>query len=119
LARPNLMDHLYIDDNSVAERYLEHRLPPQERAAFEVHFVDCQECRDRLLLAEMFQARNGAMPKQEPPPVSKAEVPLRARFVAQFKPWQLVVMFVAAALLLLAIPTAYFFWVLERVNALR
>src|SRR5579862_6295622 len=109
------MEHHYIDDNSVAERYLEHRLSPQDRATFEIHFVDCQECRDRLLLAEMFHARNGA----GPPPISKADVPLRVRFVAQFKPWQLVVMFAVGALLLLAIPTAYFFWVLGRVSAPR
>lgn len=117
------MNHRYIDDNSVAERYLQHRLSPQERAAFEVHFVDCQECRDRLLLAEMFHARNGAKSQVAPEIVQsaapEADVPLRARFVAQFKPWQLVVLFAVAALLLLAIPTAYFFWALGRINGPR
>lgn len=56
------MDHRYIDDHSVAQRYLDHSLSPEERNQFEAHLVDCQECADRLLLAEMFHARNGHVP---------------------------------------------------------
>ena len=55
------MDHRYIDEQQVAERYVKHSLGGAERAAFEAHLVDCQECADRLLLAEMFHARNGAI----------------------------------------------------------
>jgi anti-sigma factor RsiW len=54
------MDHRLIDEQQVAERYVTHTLGAAERAAFEAHLVDCQECADRLLLAEMFHARNGA-----------------------------------------------------------
>ena len=100
------MDHRYIDEQSVAERYLSHALRPEERAAFEAHFVDCTECMDRLMLAEMFHARNG---NRELP----AGVPFRARFVAQFTPWQLTMMLLGAAIFLLAIPTAYFLWQLH------
>ena len=96
------MDHRQIDETSVAERYLNHALRPEDRSAFEAHLVDCPECTDRLMLAGMFHARNGVAP------------PLRARFVAQFKPWQLTLMFVAAAILLLALPTAYFLWQLHQ-----
>ncbi len=53
------MDHRYIEQNSVADLYLDHALPPGQRAAFEAHLVDCQECTDRVLLAEMFHNRNG------------------------------------------------------------
>jgi predicted anti-sigma-YlaC factor YlaD len=53
------MDHRFIDQNAIAERYLDHALTPGDRAKFETHLVDCAECRDRLLLAEMFHARNG------------------------------------------------------------
>jgi hypothetical protein len=122
------MDHRYIDEHSVAERYLDRKLSPQERADFEAHFVDCQECTNRLLLAEMFHARNGCKsktdkPRQAPPasPIASPveELPRRARFVAQFQPWQLVVIFAVAALLLLALPTAYFFWELSRLTAQR
>jgi len=92
------MDHRYIDQHSLAERYLSNALSPQERAAFEAHLVDCQECTDRLLLAGMFHARqhthvqNGA-PLQPP----------SSRLVLRLKPWQLA-MLTIIALLLLAIP---------------
>jgi|SRR5580704_8552532 hypothetical protein len=101
------MDHRYIDEHSVAERYIENTLPKEDRTEFETHIVDCQECLDRLLLAGMFHARNGH-------PNSLKPLPLQARFVAQFKPWQLVILLAAGAVLLLAIPTAYFLWELHR-----
>ena len=43
----------------MAEAYLRHGLSPEQRAEFETHLVDCDECRNRVLLAEMFQTRNG------------------------------------------------------------
>lgn len=87
------MDHRYIDQHSLAERYLDNALAPEERSAFEAHLVDCQECTDRLLLAGMFHARqpNGIPPQP------------RSRLVLRLKPWQLAVL-VVTALLLLAIP---------------
>jgi hypothetical protein len=48
------MNHRYIDETSVAERYLEHRLGPDERAEFEAHLQGCDECSDRVLLAQLF-----------------------------------------------------------------
>jgi Putative zinc-finger len=88
------MDHRYIDEHSVAERYVGNALPPEERAVFEAHLVDCQECTDRLLLAGMFHARqkNGVGP--HPP----------AGLVMRFKPWQVLAIFAIAVLLLLSIP---------------
>jgi hypothetical protein len=53
------MDHHYIDEHAVAERYLGNTLALEDREAFERHLVDCQECTDRLLLAGMFHARLG------------------------------------------------------------
>ncbi len=100
------MDHRYIDEHFVAERYIGNTLPKKDCAEFEAHIVDCQECMDRLLLAGMFHARNGHPNAPQP-------LPLRARFVAQFKPWQLMIMLAAAAVSLLAIPTAYFLWELH------
>ena len=98
-----LMDHRYIDEFTVAERYVEDTLEPAERAAFEAHFPRCEECADRVLLAEMFGK----------------PLPWRARFVARFKPWQLVVLFALGALLLLAVPTAYFLWQLWSLSGRR
>jgi hypothetical protein len=44
------MDHTYIDDHQIAERYLMGRLSPEEREAFEEHTMVCAECRERLAL---------------------------------------------------------------------
>ena len=38
------MDHKYIDDLELVERYLLGRLAAEESAEFEAHFVDCREC---------------------------------------------------------------------------
>ena len=45
------MDHTYIDDHQIAERYLMGRLDPEEREAFEEHTMVCAGCRERLELA--------------------------------------------------------------------
>lgn len=50
-----LMDHSYIDEHQVAERYLMGRLPPDEAACFEEHSMSCAECLDRLETAEKLQ----------------------------------------------------------------
>jgi hypothetical protein len=42
------MDHAYIEDADIVSRYALHRLSPEEKRAFEEHFVDCPDCLDRL-----------------------------------------------------------------------
>lgn len=108
------MDHRYIDDRSVAERYLDHALSARERKEFESHLVDCQECTDRLLLAEMFHNRNGAprpfpVPLESPVPNRQPEA-LRVRFVRQFTPWQLFLMLAGAAALLVLVTAFLLLW---------
>lgn len=85
------MDHRYIDEHSLAEGYLDHRLAFEERREFEAHLVGCEECRDRLLLAEMFHARNGV-----PKPIQLLEAAPQP--VVKLKPWGLALFFAAAAL---------------------
>lgn len=94
------MNHVYIDANSVAERYLGQRLSSEELREFEEHIVDCQECGDRLLLAEMFLARQGNRLKKDQDLVAR---------VVLYKPRQVVLMLVVAAL---AIPVACLLWAL-------
>lgn len=124
------MDHRYIDEHSVAERYLHHTLASNERAEFEAHVVDCQECADRLLLAEMFHNRNGtakpAAPITPPEPTAAPALPpqpaepllptqreaLRVRFVRQFGPWQLLAILAVAAALLVLVTAGLLLWVL-------
>ena len=86
------MDHRYIDEHSMAERYVNKTLRPQERADFEAHLVDCQECTDRVLLAEMFYT------------LQPESLPLRARIAARIKPWQILAILAITMLLLVAVP---------------
>ncbi|MBX9599750.1 MAG: zf-HC2 domain-containing protein [Bryobacteraceae bacterium] len=115
------LDHQYIEANSIAERYLRRELSMEQRAAFEQHFVDCEECRDRLALAEMFLASEPAPPEPEPHPItSPAPVPVSvsrhdgphlppvAVWLGQLQLWQLLTGIGAAAMLVLSIPSLLF-----------
>lgn len=42
------MDHNYIDQSGLVDRYLIGKLSSEESARFEEHFVDCPQCVDRL-----------------------------------------------------------------------
>ncbi|MCP4661516.1 MAG: hypothetical protein GY856_39445 [bacterium] len=46
------MNHHDIDQSQVVDRYLMGKLPPDETAAFEEHYLHCQECLDQLELTE-------------------------------------------------------------------
>ncbi|HEX3554903.1 MAG TPA: zf-HC2 domain-containing protein [Thermoanaerobaculia bacterium] len=46
------MDHRAIDAEDIAERYVAGRLPPEEAAQFEEHYLDCPSCCVRVEAAE-------------------------------------------------------------------
>jgi hypothetical protein len=94
----NVMNHAYIDVNSIAERYLDRALSAEQLREFEEHIVDCQECADRLLLAEMFHARNGHKAKPDEKMVAR---------VVLYKPKRVILMLIAAGV---AVPVGYLLW---------
>ena len=49
------MDHQSIDAGNIAERYVTGRLPPEEAARFEEHYLDCPSCCARVEAAERLQ----------------------------------------------------------------
>ncbi|HKI03462.1 MAG TPA: anti-sigma factor [Thermoanaerobaculia bacterium] len=49
------MDHTYIEESGLVERYHRGLLPPEEESAFEAHFVTCPECMEQLEMARGFQ----------------------------------------------------------------
>src|SRR3954466_8231285 len=49
------MDHPTIDAENVAERYVTGRLPSEEAAQFEEHYLDCPSCCARVEAAERLQ----------------------------------------------------------------
>ena len=46
------MNHTYIDEQHVVDRYVRGTLPAEEAARFEEHYLSCQDCLDKLDLAE-------------------------------------------------------------------
>jgi hypothetical protein len=115
------MDHQYIDQHDIAGRYLRKELPPSERDKFQAHMVDCAECSDRVLLAEMFEKNGEGSPvaATEPPvpaflsTVKQEQLPLRARIVAHLTPWQLAGLFSIVFLMLLATLAVLYWWELQ------
>jgi Putative zinc-finger len=50
------MEHSYIEDQNIADRYLLGKLSTEERMRFEEHFADCTKCLDRLETTDDFRA---------------------------------------------------------------
>ncbi len=109
------MDHIYIDRERIPEHYVAGDLTGPSREEFEAHLVDCPECADRLLLAEMFHARNGHAPAKLDAKPGPEPLPVHARFAAQFRPWQFGLILGAAAILLLMVSTIIYLWELGRI----
>jgi len=49
------MNHTYIEEHQIADRYVMGTLPPEEAEIFEDHYLSCPQCLDRLELAESMQ----------------------------------------------------------------
>lgn len=49
------MNHTEIEERQIAELYLMGKLPPEEAASFEEHYLSCQECLDQLAVAESME----------------------------------------------------------------
>ena len=50
-----MLDHQYIEENQVIDRYVMGKLTDEEHQNFSEHFLDCPACLDQLELAEAFQ----------------------------------------------------------------
>ncbi|HEX4960981.1 MAG TPA: hypothetical protein VF173_09095 [Thermoanaerobaculia bacterium] len=59
------MDHAYIADHGLVERYHQGLLEPDEEARFEEHFADCRECTEQLELARGFERGLKAMAAED------------------------------------------------------
>ena len=107
---PVHLDHPYIEEHHLAERFVDGSLSPRERKLFEQHYVDCQECMDRVALAQIFQAEAATKPEAES---AKQTKPAAGPFtgLASFAPLQQTLIFAASALALLLMPVIAMNWV--------
>jgi hypothetical protein len=86
-----MMDQSQLDQSNIAERYVTGRLPAEERAGFDAHFVDCAECLDRIEAAEALRRGMSALKPSEqrrPPPY-------------RFRQWRATALALAASIVLL------------------
>jgi len=114
------MDHQYIDQHDIAGRYLRKDLPTSERDKFQAHMVDCAECSDRVLLAEMFERNGGVLPGAHAETavpaflsIKQDQLPLRARIVAHLTPWQLAGLFSILIVMVLGMFALMYWWELQ------
>lgn len=49
------MDDRHVEFEDIAEQYVTGRLSPAEEESFEIHLLECRECRDRVALADDFR----------------------------------------------------------------
>jgi putative zinc finger protein len=49
------MEHAYVEDQQIVDRYVLGTLPADEAERFEEHYLSCPECLDRLALAESME----------------------------------------------------------------
>jgi hypothetical protein len=98
------MEHSYIEDNALVDRYVTRKLGAEERAAFEEHFLDCRQCLDQLKFAESLQSGIRTFAADAAP---LTEAPARSLFLGWFAGgwWRLAVP-VAAALLIVLLPVS-------------
>jgi anti-sigma factor RsiW len=50
------MTHQEIEEKEIIERYVRHKLPPEERLAFQEHYFSCDECFERAQMEARFIA---------------------------------------------------------------
>jgi hypothetical protein len=101
------MEHSYIEEHQIADRYVLGKLSVEERMRFEEHFVDCTQCLDRLETAADIRTGLRAVAAEE---VSRSRAYFKAAQVGLlFRMARLTrarqAMLLASVVLLLALPT--------------
>jgi len=107
------MDHQFIDEHNIAERYLLDQVEPDERAAFEEHFIDCPQCVERLELTAGLRKGVKAMGSGSSPAAAARVIPMpvsRSDYAKARRPRFTGPMYgaIAAMLVLAVVPTTFF-----------
>ena len=103
------IDHAYIEERDVAQRFVNGKLRQTEREAFERHYVDCQECMDRIALARIVRAGE----RQKKGTIAIFSI------LATFTPRQQGLIFAASTLALVLMPVFAVNWMNGRTAIMR
>jgi hypothetical protein len=110
------MDHHYIEEQNIPDRYLLGKLPSEERARFEEHFIGCRECLVRLETTEDFRgALRAAAVEDVTRGCARAGLLARILRIARLNNARRAALLLGAILLLTALPTAL--WINEKIRA--
>jgi Putative zinc-finger len=93
------MEHSFIEQTDIIDRYVRGTMPPAERFEFEEHFLDCQECLEQLEIARSLREGMKVCAAQ---PSARAATQSR---VSSWFSWRPVAAGAMAVLLLSAIPS--------------
>jgi hypothetical protein len=97
------MDHAYIKEHNIVDRYDIGKLSAAECASFEEHFVDCPECQSQLSTARDFRLALRAATLEERHVTALAPAALPAAVPA----WRWALLGAAACLAVLAVPALF------------
>ncbi len=110
------MDHHYIEEQNIHDRYLLGKLPAEERARFEEHFIDCRECLDRLETTEDFRGALRAVAVEDAARgYAQAGLLARTLRIARLNNARRAALLLGAIMLLAALSLAL--WIIERDRA--
>lgn len=101
------MNHVYIEENNMADLYVMGKLTPGQQALFEQHFINCTEC---VELLEEIRVVRQALQIASLEEVSRPTAGYKSGFLAIFSPanlWRRAIIFGFSLLLLAAIPVVF------------
>lgn len=102
------MDHRYIEEADITDRYLLGKLSPEEQDRFEEHFVECPKCLDRLETTREFRrALKAAVAEDAARSRAYIQTGLTAWLIRQSR-WQRAALLLATILLPAVLATAFF-----------
>ncbi len=100
------MDHIYVEENQIADRYVMGTLPADEAERFENHYLSCPECLDRLELAESVQRGFKRMAGQDASNLAAAHQLAVVAWLARLSRLRQLLVLLAVVLLPAAIPAS-------------
>jgi hypothetical protein len=107
------MEHSYIEERDIADRYLMGKLSAEERMRFEEHLEDCEQCIERLETSDGLRAGLRIIAAEE---VEKARASAQAGFLARIDRYGRTAKaaMLAAIFLLIALPQLWMIRELSR-----
>jgi hypothetical protein len=100
------MDHSYIEEHNIDNRYLSGKLSVEEQTRFEEHFIECRDCLDRLKAVEGLRAGLRTVATEE---ASRSRAYIQAGLLARVVRLRRTAL-LAGVVLLVVLPVAFLSW---------